>query len=246
MQDHEKTIYEWYRLGRNRGEFLRQIRGLDGPFLLRLALRENVLKGEGRLRTRHELEELGREPCPPLEDLRLRKPNEQTLQWFFLHRGYIASSNERVLCRELPSCRCGETVAGKGRADLLAFDRELSQPMLVELKRADNDEPLCAVVLEILFHWCFHGQFHESFELLLREFECGPARPTRLVIAAPVGYFREARRRSQDRIDGLCGEFRRALAWITALRELVQIDLYAIEDQWLAKGPKFLMSRLEA
>jgi hypothetical protein len=213
--------------------------------LLHLALRENALKGEGRLRTRQELEELDRELCPSLEDLRLRKPNEQTLQWVFLHRGYISSLNERVLCRELPSCCWGEKVAGKGRADLLAFDGELSQPMLVELKRADNDEPLCAVVLEILFHWCFHGQFHQSFELLLREFECGATRPMRLVIAAPVGYFREARRRSQDRTDRLGGEFPRALAWITALRELVQIDLYAIEDQWLEKGPMFPMSRLK-
>lgn len=246
MQDHERTIYGWYRLGQTRGEFLRQVRGLDSTLLLHLALRESALMGEGRLRTRQELEDLGRERCPPLEDLKLRKPNEQTLQWFFLHRGYISSLNELVLWRELPSCCWGETVTGKGRADLLAFDRELSQPMLVELKRADNNEPLCAVVLEILFHWCFHSQLHQSFELMLREFKCGPVRPMRLVIAAPVGYFTEAQRRSQDRTDGLGGEYARALGWITALRELVQIDLYAIENQWQAKGPMFLMSRLGA
>lgn len=75
-----RTIYDWYRLSRNRREFLREARGLGGKLLPCLARREAALNDVGRLRTRPELEALEREPCPSLEDLRLRKPNEQTLQ----------------------------------------------------------------------------------------------------------------------------------------------------------------------
>jgi hypothetical protein len=75
-----RSIYEWYQLSRAQGEFLMQIRDLDGDRLHELALRAKDLEGVGRLRTRQELEELSRTDLPQLEDLQLGRPDEKTLQ----------------------------------------------------------------------------------------------------------------------------------------------------------------------
>jgi hypothetical protein len=244
MQKEPQTIYEWYQLSREQGPFLMQIRDLDENRVRALAAREKDLVGEGRLRTRRELEMLHRTRPPALEELKLRPPDEQTLQWCFLDRRYLSSPTERVLYREFPSGRWGETLDGKGRSDLLAFDRDYSEPILVELKRASSTMPLSAAVMEILYHWSFHQKFLLSFKALLHSYACTASAATRLVIAAPDEYFRKARRRSQDRSTELGGEYDRALSWINALRETVRIDIYAIEDQWLAKAPTFQMKEL--
>jgi hypothetical protein len=246
MKTQYLSIFDWYQLSQKRKkQFLEQIRDLDGITLRDLAIRERDLTSSGRLRSRAELEELSRTDLPPIEDLRIRTPREQTLQWFFMHRHYLAEPTERVLCRELPSCCWGETIDGKGRADLLAFDRDYAEPILVELKRAKSEAPLCAAVMEILYHWGFYQRFSTSFRKLMHDYGCNSSGNIRLLISAPDEYFKNARKRSLERADGLDGEYHRALTWIAALKDVVQIDVYTIEDQWQAKAPKFAMSKLQ-
>ncbi len=175
-----------------------------------------------------------------MEVLQAGKPVEQSLQWLFLHRNHLVSASESILWRELPTCCAGETV--EGRADLLAFDQTLAQPILVELKDGDADDPLSGAVLELLYHWAFHLQHVQYFHALLAEFGCVPVCPCRLVLVAPESYYAIANARSPRRNN----EYERAMGWIDDLsrKNLVTIDLYAIEPDWLAAGAGFRIRKL--
>jgi hypothetical protein len=175
-----------------------------------------------------------------MQVLQGRKPVEQTLQWLFLHRNHLLSANESILWRELPTCCAGEAV--EGRADLLAFDQTLAQPILVELKDGDADDPLSGAVLELLYHWAFHLQHVQHFHALLAEFGYVPACPCRLALVAPESYYATAEARSPRRNN----EYKWAMGWIGGLSRanLVSIDLYAIEPGWLAAGAGFRIGKL--
>lgn len=212
----------------SRGEFLKDVQSFTGDSLMAL-LRQEISSGaRGRLRTRPELEALSRAECPNIESLKGVPPLEQTLQWVFIQRKYLFSTNESILWRELPTCCAGERV--EGRADLLAFDHALGQPILVELKDGRADDPLTGAVLELLYHWTFHMQHIDEFETLLAEFSCESVLPCRLVLIAPQSFYDEARRRSRQRH----GEFERAIGWIDGLaaNKVVSIDLYALDSDW--------------
>jgi hypothetical protein len=237
-----QTIYDWYRLSRSgtRGAFLKALSALSPTLLAQMARGESALPPTSRTRKREELDALARTSLPSLAMLRASEPNEQTLQWLFLHRGYLAIPKQTVLLRELPNCHFDQPVAG--RADLFAFDRQLQQPILIELKRAKALDPLTAAVLEILFHWVFHTRYRDDLEELIGSYGFACSTPPQLVIAAPHLYFNEAKRRSSRRH----GEYERALIWIEELcqRQIVEIDLLAIDNDWLQIGPGFPISQL--
>lgn len=236
-------IRDWYRLskGGTRAVFFRDLPTLDCDALMGALASETSLPSTGRLRTKVELEELSRSLVPPIQDLAMRGPNEQTLQWMFMHRKRLLSLTECVLARELPTCCAGESV--EGRADLLAFDQLLAQPIIVELKCEKASDPLSGVVLEVLSHWAFNVRHLADFNAQLSGFGYLPSKPPRLAIAAPEGYYVETRRRTARR---QCNEYDIAMTWIDALlrNNIVTVDLYAIEDDWLSAGPDFQMWKI--
>jgi hypothetical protein len=91
---------------------------------------------------------------PLLEELRTGIPDEQTLQWFFIHRGYVQFEHEKVIERELPVSPAG--LPREDWIDILAFDSTLNRPILVELKQGAANDSLTGVLLEVLAHWAFH------------------------------------------------------------------------------------------
>lgn len=237
-----RGIREWYRASRSgsRGEFLKDVQSLTSHSLIAL-LREEISSGaRGRLRTKPELEALSRTACPNIEALKAAPPREQTLQWLFVHRGHLSSSSERILCRELPTCCVGEPA--EGRADLLGFDDAHGEPILVELKDGSASDPLSGAILELLYHWAFHMRHKDDFRALLADFGCEPTVPCRLVLIAPHAFYDEAERRSSKRY----GEFERAIAWITELaaRNVVIIDLYALDSGWQREGIHFRLRKV--
>lgn len=246
MEVQGRTIREWYNRSRGgtRGKFLSEIASLDCAALIAQLQRECLIPPAGRMRTRTELDACGRKAAPTVQTLQADACDEQTLQWMFLHRGYLLAPIERVLRRELPTCCAGQMPIGW--ADLLAFDTECMQPILVELKRAEANDPLSAVVLELLSHWVFQVRHIGCFNALIGDYGYAARLPMRLVIGAPEAYFREARAVSQRRRAGLRGEYEIALSWIKGLRSAgaAALDLYAIEEQWQASGPAFRMRRL--
>jgi hypothetical protein len=165
---------------------------------------------------------------------------EQTLQWLFMCRKYLSTTNEPILCRELPTCYAGEQV--RGRADLLAFDHISGQPILVELKNGDANDSLCGVVLELLHHWAFHMRHKDQLQALVREYTCEATASCRLALIAPAPFYREAKRRSKKRH----GEFERAIDWINGLASsnVVSIDLYVLDSDWQEQGIHFRVLKL--
>jgi hypothetical protein len=221
--------------------FFRELEQLDCDTLVRLLASETSLSPRGRLRTKDQLEALDRAESPSIQALQMRKPDEQTLQWMFMHRKHLLSISEEVAFRELPTCCAGETVIG--RADLLAFDQLQKQPIIVELKPKTASDSLSGVVLQALSHWAFDVRHLADFNSLLLEFGYVAGKLPRVVIAAPEGYYNSA----QKRIRLPRGkEFEIAMNWIETLRqrEVVTIDLYTTEDEWLSKGPNFEMGKI--
>lgn len=237
-----RSIREWYRLSRpgTRGEFLREVRSLSSEALVALLKQETSALPRGTLRSKTDLEELIRTDRPTVECLQAAKPTEQTLQWLFAHRGYLTSASEPILWRELPTCCVGEYA--EGRADLLAFDHAVSQPILVELKDDDACDPLSGAVLELLYHWTFHMQHLQHFHALLSEFACVPQLPPRLALIAPNRFFVDAKARSRKR----GGEYEQAIEWIEKLflQRVVALKLQAVEDGWQNAGVSFRITEV--
>lgn len=202
-----------------------------------------ALSPRGRLRSRKELDDLKRTNVPTLEELRKQGPNEQTLQWMFMRRTYFGSVSQSVLLRELPTSCSGQSV--EGRADLLVYDEVQSRPILVELKRARATDPLTRVVLEALSHWVFHVQHWEEFQSQLGQLGYIGANRPGIAIAAPETYFSAVKRRNRK---PRANECEIAWDWVTKLREsnLLEIQLYAIENEWLSTGGGFRMWSVKA
>lgn len=215
---------------------------LDCEALKGVLALETSLAPTGHLRTKVELEELTRSVMPPILELKMRGPNEQTFQWMFMHRKHLLSSTECVLARELPTCCAGESV--EGRADLLAFDQVLARPIIVELKCGTASDPLAGVVLEILSHWVFNVRHLADLTAQVNAFGYLSSGSPRLAIVAPEGYYIETRRRTSRR---RCNEYDIAMSWINELRrnEIAMIDLYAVENDWLGAGPDFRMWKIQ-
>lgn len=240
--DIRRGIKEWYHLSRtgSRGSFLKDIQTLTCDSLITLLKEEIATEVTGRSRTKAELDDLNRVAPPNLEALRLQPPREQTLQWLFIHRRYLYSANEMILYRELPTCYANE--AAEGRADLLAFDNKLGQPILVELKSGTALDPLSSAVVELLYHWAFHTRHINDLNNLIAEFGCTPTGPCRLVLIAPQPYFDNAKRRSHRRHQ----EFERAIRWIEglAVSQLVSIELWALDPNWQRQGVHMRMQKV--
>jgi hypothetical protein len=235
-------VRHWYDHSKDSASaFFRDLEQLDCDTLVRLLGLETALSPRGSLRTKVQLEALNRAQRPSIQDLQMREPDEQTLQWMFMHRKHLLSISEEVAFRELPTCCEGESV--EGRADLLAFDQLRKQPIIVELKRKTASDPLSGVVLEALSHWAFNVRHLADFKSLLFEFGCVAEELPRVVIAAPEGYYRSNRKRTRPPRGK---EFYIAKNWIECLRqrEVVTIDLYTTEDDWLSEGPDFVMGKI--
>ncbi len=177
---------------------------------------------------------------PSLQELLTATPNEQTLQWLFLYRGYLQFEHERVIERELPVSP--EGVEREGWVDVLAFDGTVNQPILVELKQCRANDSLTGVLLEVLAHWAFHMRYLKEFQAQLLGggvVGSGDMTAPSVVIAAPETYFRETLRRSTH--SRRHNEIRKAASMIKCMREEwdLKIRLLAIADDWQSEGIRF-------
>lgn len=239
----DRGIRDWYRASRSgsRGEFLKDVQSLTCDSLIALLNQERSCGDKSRrLRSKDELESLSRSVCPDIESHKAKPFKEQTLQWLFVHRKYLSGPYESILFRELPTCYAGERV--KGRADLLGFDHARGQPLLIELKDGEADDPLSGAILELLYHWAFHTSHIEQFHALLAEFGCEAKIQSRLLLIAPQPFYDKAKRRSRERH----GEFERAIAWIDGLASsnLVTIERYSLDPDWQQQGVDFRMVKV--
>jgi len=240
--DRPTTVEGWYRLSDHPRRFLSAVPDLGVSALVRLTERAIAQPPRGRLRSKAELADLGRVSLPALTDFRDRLPTEQTLQWMFMHRGFLVEQHEQIVWRELPTCCSGERAYG--RADLLAFDRKSNQPIIVELKRATATDPLSRCVLEVLWHWTFNVQHLAGFNAVLSELDCHCDALPRAVIAAPRSYFAATELRTRGPRKS---EYQTAFDWMDGLRRagIVSTEVYAIADDWLETGPAFGMERVQ-
>ncbi len=230
-----RSIRDWYLLSRtgSRSQFLAEIDRLTPDGLVDLVRHELKQAAVRSLRTLEDIANYRRVDLPSLAELKQRKPNEQTLQYFFMQRGYFRSRSEVVLAREYPSCDRRE----KRRAviDLLAFDVENNNPLLVELKQAKANDPLFGVVLEALDHWIFFTRNFRWLAAVLSQVghRCQDASPIQLAIAAPKEYFVETQRRSaKDSVRNR--EYSLTIDALTCLAKQVglAISLVSIDDDW--------------
>jgi hypothetical protein len=237
-----RSIRDWYRLSKkDSSKFFNDLHLLDCSSLIAILQQDIALQPRGRLRTAAELESLSRTGLPSLDVCKAKGPDEQTLQWMFMHRRYFELAHERIVWRELPTCCAEETP--EGWCDLLAFDEAQARPLLVELKRGSATDPLTGVLLEALWHWVFGVRHNADLNTQLRGFGHTPNNPPRLAVAAPDEYYRQAQQRTREPRGS---EYQVAIAWLACLRQnkIVDIDLYAIEDAWLSTGPAFNMRKI--
>ena len=196
----------------------------------------------GELRSLSSIRQYSRRRIPTLEELQNREPNEQTLQWMFLLRGYLQFKHEAIIERELPISPAG--VDREGGLDLLTFDLSRGQPILVELKRAKATDSLTGVLLEVLSHWAFHVRYFHQFRQQLAQSEVvnslNSMMPT-VAIVAPESYFIETVRRSSDRRRH--HEVQVAAKLINCMRVLydLQVRFLAIQDDWQQIGLDFVL-----
>lgn len=82
----------------------------------------------------------------------------------------------------------------------------------------------------------------DEFHARVSEFDCETEAPIRLVLIAPQPFYTEAERRSQQRY----GEYERAIGWIAGLasKQVVSIDLYALDSVWQQQGIHFPTTRV--
>jgi hypothetical protein len=236
------SIRDWYLLSRggSRGKFLAQLDCLSPEVLTDLVRHELELEPVGSLRALEALRNNARTALPSMAELKQMRPVEQTLQYFFMHRGYFQTCSEMVLAREYPTC--DRTERRRAVADLLVFDGLNNCPLIVELKRAEATDPLFGVVLEALDHWVFLSRNRRALEEILSQegYRCRDTCPVRLAIAAPRDYFVQTERRSaNDRTRN--GEYARSIAGLKHLAKHagVVVPLVSIEDAWMDTGGHF-------
>ena len=149
-----RSIRQWYLLSRTaRRRFFEDLSAITPDDLVALVQAELKHDGVEALRTLEDIEKYRRVNLPSLAELKQRAPNEQTLQYFFMHRGRFRLPSEVVIAREYPSSDRRESRIAV--VDLLAFDQDSRNPLIIELKRAQADDPLLGVILESLHHWVF-------------------------------------------------------------------------------------------
>jgi hypothetical protein len=230
-----QSIRDWYLLSRSgsRGEFFDQIGDLSPREFANLMRRELEHPPAQSLRSMDDIRKYKRVDLPPLVELKQKSPEEQILQYFFIHRGYFRFPFEIVLCREYPSS--DRHVRRRAVIDLLAFDQENKRPILVELKRAKSTDPLFGAVLEALDHWIFFTRNRKllSETLTLEGYRWGDGSPIPLAIAAPNDFFVQTKRRS-DHDPTRNREYSRAIEAMTYLAEQVNlpVSLVSVEDGW--------------
>jgi hypothetical protein len=246
MTFRQQSLRRWYEFSKGQGD--RRSRSgffalLDGCTAERFAeivqedLRQPAL---GDLRSLTSIRQNSRRNTPTIDELRRRAPDEQTLQWLFLLRGYLRFRHEAIIERELPVSPA--KVDREGWVDLLAFDLDRRQPILVELKRAKASDSLTGVLLEVLSHWAFHMRYLRQFQQQVAQADVvgSPVMlaPT-VVIAAPESYFVETLRRSGD--PRRHNEIRVAAQLMRCMLEMwgVGVRLLAIEDGWQQVGLEF-------
>jgi hypothetical protein len=141
------------------------------------------------LRTLEDIANYARINLPSLAELKQWEPSEQRLQYLFIHRAYFRRPSEIVLAREYPSSDRRDNRSAV--IDLLAFDGESRNPVIVELKRAEAVDPLFGVVLEALHHWVFLTRNCRLLAAVLQRagHDCPNTCSVQLAIAAPTQYY---------------------------------------------------------
>jgi len=236
-----QSLRDWYCFSRNhRRQFLADLGENTNGALVTLIQNELNQPPIKSLRTLDDIKGYKRETLPCPTDLKQRTPNEQHLQYLFMHRGYFRHPFESVLTREYPSCdRRNDRSAV---VDLLAFDNKRKQPLIVELKRAEATDPLFGVVLEGLHHWAFFCRNSLLLAAVLRRggHDCPDACSVQLAIAAPTQYYVETQRRSAIS-PARNREYSRAIEALTYLAERIglSVPLVAVDDNWRDTGTDF-------
>ena len=152
-----RSIRDWYSFSRTgRRRFFADLNQITPEGLATLVQEELNEPPVESLRTLEDIANYTRVDLPSLVELRQRDPSEQTLQYVFMHRGYFRRPFEVVLAREYPSSDRRDNRSAV--IDLVVFDRECRNPLIVELERAKWTDPLFGVVLEALHHWVFLTQ----------------------------------------------------------------------------------------
>jgi hypothetical protein len=242
----QHSLRRWYEFSkgeagrRSRSSFFALIDGCTTERFAKIVAADLQRPAPGELRSLASIRQYFRRNTPTLDELRGPAPDEQTLQWFFMLRGYLHFKHEAIIERELPVSSSKDD--REGSVDLLAFDLDRRQPMLVELKPARASDSLTGVLLEVLSHWAFHMRYLPQFQQQVAQAEVvrSPVMqaPT-VAIAAPESYFVETLRRSGD--PGRHNEIRVAAQLIRCMLEIwgVQVRLLAIEDGWQQVGLDF-------
>jgi hypothetical protein len=240
----ERTLRSWYLNSSgtrgSRSQFFALLDSCTSEKLMSVVETDLCRPVTGSLRTLASIREYSRRDPPSLEELRTTVPNEQTLQWLFLYRGYLQFEHERVIERELPVSPAD--VAREGSVDVLAFDGIANQPILVELKQVRANDSLTGALLEVLAHWAFHMRYLAEFREQLMKGSVSGANVMKkpsVVIAAPKKFFLETVRRSGD--SRRHHEVRTAAAIVKCLKDTMglKIRLLAISDDWQQVGPAF-------
>jgi hypothetical protein len=244
MELRERTLRSWYLTSKGergrRSRFFALLEACTSEKFEKIIREDLARPALGGLRSLEAIRNSSRRNSPSLEQLRNAAPDEQTLQWFFIYRGYLQFERERVIERELPVSPAG--VPRQGWVDILAFDERANRPILVELKQARARDSLTGVLFELLGHWAFHMRYLEEFRRQLAEggvFRTDGMLSPSIVIAAPRAYFHESLRRSND--PRRHKEIEVAAALITYLRNNcgVTLRLLAIDDDWQEVGIGF-------
>jgi hypothetical protein len=239
MTIHYRPLRHWYEFskgkwGRRRlSDFFVLLESCTPARFAKIVAADLQRPALGELRSLASIRQYSRRDTPTLDELLQRRPDEQTLQWLFLLRGYLQFTHEPIIERELPVSPA--QVEREGWVDLLAFDVDRRQPILVELKRADANDSLTGVLLEVLSHWAFHIRYQHQFRQQIAEAEVvrsAEMLAPSVAIAAPHSYFAETLRRSND--PRRHNEIHVAARLIRCMLETwgLQVRLLAIEDAW--------------
>jgi hypothetical protein len=242
MKMQERTLRSWYLTSKgersSRSQFF-ELLDLCSPEMFTKVVKADLERpASGRLRTLASIREYSRRNSPSYEELSTAKPDEQTLQWLFLYRGYLQFEHEQVIERELPVSPAG--LLREGWIDVLAFDSIVKQPILVELKQARANDSLTGVLLEVLAHWAFHMRYMAEFRRQLKDggvVGAEEASMPSVLIAAPKHYFRETLRRNSRRHN----ETRTAALLMKCMKDGwdLNVRLLAISDDWQEVGAGF-------
>ena len=244
MKLRERTLRSWYLTSKgersSRSQFFALLDSCTPEKFTKVVKADLERPASGCLRTLASISQYSRGNRPFYEELRAANPDEQTLQWLFLYRGYVQFEHEQVIERELPVSPAG--LPREGWIDVLAFDSIVNQPILVELKQDRANDSLTGVLLEVLAHWAFHMRYMAEFRRQLKEGGVVGAEEVSMpsvVIAAPKHYFLETLRRASD--SRRHNETRTAALLMKCMKDGwgLNIRLLAISDDWQEVGAGF-------